>query len=910
MRRLMLLLTLALAAAAQAQDLEVVSTTPAHGSASVDLTTAVSITFNKAINPADSLLIFPLDTLLQQQLTDPTRITFSTDGQTVTFLVTHQTDQDYTWVVHYAKGVDGSRLARRYVFHYTTSSATGPHTVSGQLVEMQVGPSKRPLSVRPSLFTFRTFSEPHARPLASSASSPFTLADTPRLAARPLPIQSNHLGNWYVALWPTAEPEGDPVRVAVSNPDGSFAIEYVRPGTYYLWAFLLAPDFTGPLSFSFYDQNEDGTPDPLQISGDLSGLTIPVIRLEPLTALQAAQVAQLALAMASVAPDAQIVFIQGVPDENGRALSWGFTAYSPSQQTAYGLSTWGTTSAAPPMALPSPTPYDQMAPLPLNNMVDSDDIIAVYRNRFPAAGNTEFLVLQAGQLAPYFDQFGQLPRELYPLDPNQSIWLVQENRSLPTPLEGMLEYSAAYDLSGNELVAYEPATAVEALQAAWQRVAPAKRILQSDGIVRFWANPFDPYSGKASWWTVEVVAGGQALSLTLSNTLVTWIDTLSQSDWADAPKIPFPEIIDSDQAADTARARSAAEFLNAHDNESVSSWLEGGFLAEQYGLQVDPNTPLYALRLEAYPGWTSKRAERRTIAQASATYFINMTTGAFVEAQTFEPIGPFTARAPLQAVRDSLAEDYPGAELKRIFSDGVNPDGTASWWTYDAYQSDANTQITVAVSAPEETFAFEFYPSSPPSDSVANWPTLPESFIDSDEAMATAMASGGSAFLESHPDAWITMEGRAMPDRYPHLEGHFIWEIIFRGFTSGKRAATLAQEDSLVVLVDMVTGALLIPPVVDENETLPDDTRLVLRSIYPNPANRTAVVVVQVPRTERIRLVVYNLLGQEVARLIDAPVAAGEHRLRWSVGTLPAGLYLVRLQGSDGVQTLPVVVAH
>lgn len=319
MRRLMLLLTLALAAAAQAQDLEVVSTTPAHGSASVDLTTAVSITFNKAINPTDSLFILPLDTLLQQQLTDPSRVTFSPDSTTITFNVTHQTDRDYTWIVHYAKGVDGSRLARRYVFHYTTSSATGPHTVSGQLVEMQVGPSKRPLSVRPSLFTFRTFSEPHARPLASSASSPFTLADTPRLAARPLPIQSNHLGNWYVALWPTAEPEGDPVRVAVSNPDGTFSIEFVRPGTYYLWAFLIGSEFEGFLGFGAYDQNGDGEPDPLQISGDVSGLTIPVVLLEPLTALQAAQVAQMALA--GVAQDAQIVFIQGAPDENGRALS-------------------------------------------------------------------------------------------------------------------------------------------------------------------------------------------------------------------------------------------------------------------------------------------------------------------------------------------------------------------------------------------------------------------------------------------------------------------------------------------------------------------------------------------------------------------------------------------------------------
>ncbi|WP_054684056.1 Ig-like domain-containing protein [Rhodothermus marinus] len=90
MKRLMLLLTLTLAAAAQAQDLEVVSTTPAHGSASVDLTTAVSITFNKAISPTDSLFILPLDTLLQQQLTDPSRVTFSPDSTTITFNVTHQ----------------------------------------------------------------------------------------------------------------------------------------------------------------------------------------------------------------------------------------------------------------------------------------------------------------------------------------------------------------------------------------------------------------------------------------------------------------------------------------------------------------------------------------------------------------------------------------------------------------------------------------------------------------------------------------------------------------------------------------------------------------------------------------------------------------------------------------------------
>ena len=456
---------------------------------------------------------------------------------------------------------------------------------------------------------------------------------------------------------------------------------------------------------------------------------------------------------------------------------------------------------------------------------------------------------------------------------------------------------------------YEPATAVEALQAAWQQVAPAKRILQSDGIVSFASGSFNPYDGRASTWTVDLFAGGQALRLQLSNTLVTRIDTLNQSDWANAPKIPFPDIINSDQAADTALAHNAADFLNTHAGDMVFPWIQGGFLAEQYGLQIDPGTPLYALTLEAYPQQTAaKRAESRPLAQAVATYFVDMTTGAFVEAQTIEPIGPFTARTPLAAVRDSLADRYPGAELKRIFSDGVNADGTAPWWTYDAYQSDSNSQVTVAVASTDNQFTFAFYPSSPPNDSVANWPTLPEPFIDSDQAMATAMANGGNQFMAMHPDALISMEGRAMPDRYPHLTGRYIWEIIFRTPAQGKHASTSAQADSLVVLVDMQTGEVL--PITTAREALPEDARLALKGVYPNPATRTAVVVVQVPRPERIRLVVYNLLGQEVARLIDGPVMAGEHRLRWSVGTLPAGLYLVRLQGSDGVQTLPVVVAH
>lgn len=708
MKHLMLLWMLGWVATVQAQDLVVVATTPAHGDSEVDPATPVSITFNKAINPADSLLIAPLDTLLLEQLRGSIRVDLSPDGKTITFHVTHEIDRDYTWLVHYAKATDGSRLAQRYVLHYTTAAAAGPYTLSGQLVEGQGGPGKQPLT-RPRFSAFQF--APLARtpqPTPPPALKTFMSLKTLSAFVPSFPIQSSHLGNWYVALFTEPDAE-EPIRVGVSNPDGTFSIEYVRPGTYYLMAFFFGAELDEPIGFGFYDPDRDGSPDSLQVSEDLSGLIIPVILANPLSALEAAQIAQ--TAFTTVASDAQIVMLMGSPAPDGRALRWDFTAYSASQQTAYTITIEGMMPPQQPQALPSPTPFDQMAPLPLNSMVDSDVIAAAYRNRF--SDNYNFINLQAGQLAYYYNYAQFIPIELYPLDPNQSIWIATATRMLELPLVGVMDYVVAYDLNGNELLTYEPATAVEALQAAWQQVAPpGKHILQSDGIIGLEGNNFDPYSGKASLWGVRLVAGGQAFELQLSNTLVIHIDTLDIPEWINAPKIPFP-IVDSDQAVNAAGGSAIESFFNTH--LSIASKLQGGFLAEEYGLPIDPDTPLYVL---------------------------------------------------------------------------------------------------------------EFYSEQP--------------------------------------------------------------------------------QDTLRRFIHMQTGEVI--PVA--REAFPESAHLTLREIYPNPATHTAAVVVQVPQPQHIRLIVYNLLGQEVVRLVDHTMAAGEYRLQWPVEALPNGLYWVRLQGAESVQTLPVIVMH
>jgi hypothetical protein len=72
---------------------------------------------------------------------------------------------------------------------------------------------------------------------------------------------------------------------------------------------------------------------------------------------------------------------------------------------------------------------------------------------------------------------------------------------------------------------------------------------------------------------------------------------------------------------------------------------------------------------------------------------------------------------------------------------------------------------------------------------------------------------------------------------------------------------------------------------------------------YPNPFNSTTVVSWQSSAVSNVKLAIYDLLGQEVAVLVNERQPAGEHRVRFDGGGLSSGLYLCRLQAGDFVQT-------
>jgi hypothetical protein len=78
-----------------------------------------------------------------------------------------------------------------------------------------------------------------------------------------------------------------------------------------------------------------------------------------------------------------------------------------------------------------------------------------------------------------------------------------------------------------------------------------------------------------------------------------------------------------------------------------------------------------------------------------------------------------------------------------------------------------------------------------------------------------------------------------------------------------------------------------------------------LEQNYPNPFNPTTTLAFDMPDAGVARLVIYNLLGQEIVTLYNSPVAAGRWTVTWDgkdvVGKLlPTGIYLVRFTALEG----------
>ncbi|MGE5441245.1 MAG: T9SS type A sorting domain-containing protein, partial [Bacteroidota bacterium] len=86
-----------------------------------------------------------------------------------------------------------------------------------------------------------------------------------------------------------------------------------------------------------------------------------------------------------------------------------------------------------------------------------------------------------------------------------------------------------------------------------------------------------------------------------------------------------------------------------------------------------------------------------------------------------------------------------------------------------------------------------------------------------------------------------------------------------------------------------------------ESETAP--VEYALSQNYPNPFNPSTVINYEIPKTSRVILKIFDMLGKEVTTLVNEYKEQGRYSVEFNASNLPSGTYIYELRANDFVKS-------
>jgi hypothetical protein len=117
-------------------------------------------------------------------------------------------------------------------------------------------------------------------------------------------------------------------------------------------------------------------------------------------------------------------------------------------------------------------------------------------------------------------------------------------------------------------------------------------------------------------------------------------------------------------------------------------------------------------------------------------------------------------------------------------------------------------------------------------------------------------------------------------------------------FLAGENLADLkANADSAL----SVWNDILVE--VNENETKAISTNYSLEQNYPNPFNPVTTIKYTIPKCGLVQLKIYDILGREVAQLVNEEKSSGTYEVKFNAASLSSGIYFYRIVSGNFSQT-------
>ena len=72
-----------------------------------------------------------------------------------------------------------------------------------------------------------------------------------------------------------------------------------------------------------------------------------------------------------------------------------------------------------------------------------------------------------------------------------------------------------------------------------------------------------------------------------------------------------------------------------------------------------------------------------------------------------------------------------------------------------------------------------------------------------------------------------------------------------------------------------------------------------LNQNYPNPFNPVTKINFTIPKTGKVKLSVYDILGHKIKTLLNKRMLQGAHSIKFNAKNLPSGVYIYTLNTND-----------
>ncbi|MBK8944861.1 MAG: T9SS type A sorting domain-containing protein [Ignavibacteriae bacterium] len=136
------------------------------------------------------------------------------------------------------------------------------------------------------------------------------------------------------------------------------------------------------------------------------------------------------------------------------------------------------------------------------------------------------------------------------------------------------------------------------------------------------------------------------------------------------------------------------------------------------------------------------------------------------------------------------------------------------------------------------------------------------------------------------------------PDQYNELA---TWVLVFTGTNYHLGDVVTIEYDNPIQLTDVYTFNTDFLSDISDDEKIPN--KFELSQNYPNPFNPTTNINFSIPKEGKVKISIYNILGQKISDLVNQSMKAGKYETTFNGSNLASGIYIYRIEAANFVQS-------